>query len=318
MLPYIFFCHFFFNDKKLLRHFLISQNRLKMANKKMPQKFECKMCNFSCSKKSNFDKHLLTRKHLRLISMVGKNAENAVIFDMNNVCENCGKKYIHQSSLSKHRKKCIVDASNNIQHILLDVLNENKKLQNVVSKQKEQIDNLIPNINTQNNTHINNQINNQFNFQFFLDTECKNAMNLKDFVDSLKIKLDDLNVLKDKGLSESIASVLVNGLKELTLTERPIHCSELSENKLYIKNQNEWKEDIDRSNMENTINMVANKNRKAIKDWEAAHPNYIDDDKLMCEYLIMVQQVMKPINKDDDKDIIIKKVSEIDGDNLIE
>ena len=289
-----------------------------MANKKMPQIFECQTCHFSCSKKSNFDKHLITRKHLRLNSMVEKNAENAIIIDSINVCENCGKKYKHLSSLSKHRKKCVIDASNNLQYILMDVLNENKKLQNVVSKQKEQIDNLIPSINTQNNTHINNQINNQFNFQFFLDTECKNAMNLKDFIDSLKIKLDDLNVLKDKGLSESIASVLVNGLKELTLTERPIHCSELSENKLYIKNEDEWKEDIDRSNMEDTIKMVANKNRKAIKEWEAAHPNYMEDDKLMSEYLTMVQEVMKPLNKDYDKNIIIKKVSEIDGDDSIE
>jgi hypothetical protein len=133
-------------------------------------------------------------------------------------------------------------------------------------------------------------------------------MNLKDFVDSLKIKLEDLDVLKDKGLLESVAGVLVNGLKELDLNRRPIHCSDLSENKLYIKNKDVWKEDENCTNMNDTINSVVNKNRKAIKDWEAAHPNYMDDDKLMSEYLIMVQEVMKPINE---HDIIIQKVSEV-------
>ena len=298
-----------------------------MANLKNAELFICELCDFKCSKKSNFNKHLSTRKHLRLISPVEKNAENADIFEMIHECPKCDKKYKHLSSLSKHKKLCKVikqkggkdiksiskdnSKTRKIETILLDVLNENKKLQKVVSQQKEQIDNLIPNISNnkvENNTHIDKQINNQFNFQIFLDTECKNAMNLKDFVDSLKIKLEDLDVLKDKGLIESVAGILVNGLKELELTQRPIHCSDLSENRLYIKNKDEWKEDKDCSNMNDTINSVVNKNRKAIKDWEAAHPNYMDDDKLMSEYLIMVQEVMKPINENN---VIIQKVSEV-------
>ena len=298
-----------------------------MANQKNAEYFECELCDFKCSKKSNYTKHLSTRKHLRLISLVEKNAENAEINDLMYECSNCDKKYKHLSSLSKHKKNCIKnkvetkrdskitkDKSNKIETILLDVLNENKKLQKVVSQQKEQIDCLIPNISNnkiENNTHIDKQINNQFNFQIFLDTECKNAMNLKDFVDSLKIKLEDLDVLKDKGLLESVAGVLVNGLKELELTQRPIHCSDLSENRLYIKNKDVWKEDKDCTNMNDTINSVVNKNRKAIKDWEAAHPNYMDDDKLMSEYLIMVQEVMKPINE---HNVIIQKVSEVNED----
>lgn len=295
-----------------------------MANQKNAEFFECEVCDFKCCKKSNYTKHLSTRKHLRLISLVEKNAENAAINTLNYECSNCDKKYKHLSSLSKHKKICIknkvekkkdlkinVDKSNKIEKILLDVLNENKKLQKVVSQQKEQIDCLIPNISNnkiENNTHIDKQINNQFNFQIFLDTECKNAMNLKDFVDSLKIKLEDLDVLKDKGLLESVAGVLVNGLKELELTQRPIHCSDLSENRLYIKNKDVWKEDKDCTNMNDTINSVVNKNRKAIKDWEAAHPKYMDNDKLMSEYLIMVQEVMKPINE---HNVIIQKVSEV-------
>jgi len=295
-----------------------------MANQKNAEYFDCELCDFKCCKKSNYTKHLSTRKHLRLISLVGKNAENADFNVFIHECFTCNKKYKHLSSLSKHKKKCngskIVNSNyfeknsektNKIETILMDVLNENKKLQKVVSQQKDQIDNLIPSISNnkvENNTHIDKQINNQFNFQIFLDTECKNAMNLKDFVDSLKIKLEDLDVLKDKGLLESVAGVLVNGLKELDLNRRPIHCSDLSENKLYIKNKDVWKEDENCTNMNDTINSVVNKNRKAIKDWEAAHPNYMDDDKLMSEYLIMVQEVMKPINE---HDIIIQKVSEV-------
>jgi hypothetical protein len=295
-----------------------------MANQKNAEFFDCELCDFKCCKKSNYTKHLSTRKHLRLISLVGKNAENADFNVFIHECSTCNKKYKHLSSLSKHKKNCngskIVNSNyfeknsektNKIETILLDVLNENKKLQKVVSQQKDQIDNLIPSISNskvENNTHIDKQINNQFNFQIFLDTECKNAMNLKDFVDSLKIKLEDLDVLKDKGLLESVAGVLVNGLKELELTRRPIHCSDLSENRLYIKNKDVWKEDENCTNMNDTINTVVNKNRKAIKDWEAAHPNYMDDDKLMSEYLIMVQEVMKPINENN---VIIQKVSEV-------
>ena len=300
-----------------------------MANQKNAEIFECDVCDFKCCKKSNFTKHLSTRKHLRLISLVEKNAENAEIIELKYECPDCDKKYKHLSSLSKHKKVCkgskkknssvnrtITSDNENTKHIeniLLDVLNENKKLQKVVSQQKKQIDDLIPNISNkvENNMHIDKQINNQFNFQIFLDTECKNAMNLKDFVDSLKIKLEDLDVLKDKGLIESVAGVLVNGLKELELTQRPIHCSDLSENRLYIKNKDVWKEDKDCANMNDTINSVVNKNRKAIKDWEAAHPNYMDDDRLMSEYLVMVQEVMKPIGENN---VIIQKVSEVNDE----
>ena len=291
-----------------------------MANLKNAEIFECNICDFSCSKKSNYFTHLSTRKHARLISLVGKNAENAEKTYSNHVCDICSKHYKHLSSLSKHRKICIENVTpHKLENILMDVLNENKKLQNVVLQQKGQIDILIPRINkTENNTHINKQVNNQFNFQIFLDTECKDAMNLMDFVDSLKIKMDDLSVLKDKGLAESIAGVLVNGLKELTVTQRPIHCSDLSENKLYIKNKDVWREDKDRANINYTINSVANKNRKAIKEWEAAHPTYMDDDVLMREYLKMVQEVMKPLCSNEDNNTIIQKVSEInDKDNMI-
>lgn len=284
-----------------------------MANQKNAEIFECNTCDFRCSKKSNYVTHLSTRKHARLMSRVGKNAENAVINHNIHVCEICDKSYKHLSSLSKHRKICVDNVNpHKLENILMDVLNENKKLQSVVLQQKDQIDILIPQMNkTENNTHINKQVNNQFNFQIFLDTECKDAMNLKDFVDSLKIKMDDLSVLKDKGLAESIAGVLVNGLKELTVTQRPIHCSDLSENKLYIKNKDVWREDKDRSNMNYTISSVANKNRKAIKEWEAAHPTYMEDDVLMREYLKMVQAVMKPLCDNEDNNTIIQKVSEI-------
>lgn len=296
-----------------------------MANQKNAEIFDCNICDFSCSKKSNYFTHLSTRKHTRLMSLVGKNAENAEITGNIHVCDVCNKTYKHPSSLSKHRKICIDNVSpHKLENILMDVLNENKKLQSVVLQQKDQIDILIPQMTktenkTENNTHINKQVNNQFNFQIFLDTECKDAMNLKDFVDSLKIKMDDLSVLKDKGLAESIAGVLVNGLKELAVTQRPIHCSDLSENKLYIKNKDVWREDKDRANMSYTINSVANKNRKAIKEWEAANPTYMEDDVLMREYLKMVQAVMKPLCENEDNNTIIQKVSEINdkGDMIM-
>ena len=232
---------------------------------KNAEKFHCIICDFHCSKKSNFDKHIMTRKHENTAKMLTntdtKNAENADInLDANNfICE-CGKEYKHRQSLHNHKKQC-----NNIQQNLKDdfiinkdfimmilkqnqeILKENGELKYMIMDTQNQIIKVIENGN--NTTNINNTTTNTnshnkaFNLNFFLNETCKDAMNIMDFVDSIQLQLSDLEKMGEIGYVEGISNIIVKNLSALDVSKRPVHCTDKKRETIYIKDENKWEKD---------------------------------------------------------------------------
>jgi len=283
---------------------------------KMPLKnskvFECKHCDFVCSKQSNYDKHISTDKHKRLTNIENDN-KNAKIF----TCDLCSKHYFSRVGLWKHEKVCIknnniilsdIDIAANVSNIdkeinqvitkdmFMELINDNKEMIKIIKDQHEQIKSMIPKMgNTINNTTNNNN----FNLNVFLNEQCKDAININEFIKSLKITLEDLYFTRKNGIAQGISNLMINGLKELDVYKRPIHCTDLKRDIVYIKEHDKWEKDDNNKIMKKTIEIVANKQRNKISDWVDLHPYWIEDEKLQYEYLTILNKITEPIDCDD-------------------
>ena len=217
--------------------------------KKMP-KFICEICDFVSSKECNLHKHFSTRKHQERVMEIGLSSKKmpknaAVSHDYR--CVKCDRNFATNSGLWKHKKVCInaVSATN---------FNENKeeiaKLTALITQLMTQNTELIKKIGattttTNNTNHTTNNTNNinkskNFNIQFFLNETCKDALNISEFVDSLKITLEDLDFSRKNGLVSGITDVMIKGLKQLDVTKRPIHCTDKKRETMYIKDNAKW------------------------------------------------------------------------------
>ena len=263
-----------------------------MTNIKMPKNaelFSCEKCDFECSKLSNYNKHLLTAKHKILTNTNIKMPKNAKAY----TCS-CGKKYKHASSLSGHKKKCIVEENKEenkeeIKEIMEDIdykdmfltmMKENRELQNTIVNQQQEyqktqqeyqqtIKEMIPKIGNNNTTNNNNQ----FNLQMFLNEDCKNALNIKDFVNSLQLSIKDLTDTGKLGYVDGISRIFVNALNDMDVTERPIHCTDLKRETVYIKDADKWeKEGSENTKLKKTIRDIENKNIRMIPKWQEENP----------------------------------------------
>uniref|UniRef100_A0A6C0EZM7 C2H2-type domain-containing protein n=1 Tax=viral metagenome TaxID=1070528 RepID=A0A6C0EZM7_9ZZZZ len=274
--------------------------------------FECKHCDFVCSKQSNYDKHISTDKHKRLTNIENDN-KNAKIF----TCDLCSKHYFSRVGLWKHEKVCIknnniilsdIDIAANVSNIdkeinqvitkdmFMELINDNKEMIKIIKDQHEQIKSMIPKMgNTINNTTNNNN----FNLNVFLNEQCKDAININEFIKSLKITLEDLYFTRKNGIAQGISNLMINGLKELDVYKRPIHCTDLKRDIVYIKEHDKWEKDDNNKIMKKTIEIVANKQRNKISDWVDLHPYWIEDEKLQYEYLTILNKITEPIDCDD-------------------
>jgi len=260
-----------------------------MTNEKTPKnskKFLCEDCNFSCINKQDYTRHLNTAKH--------KILTNPNVFVIKkHTCE-CGKEYKHSSSLSAHKRKCsylLASESESesekekpneeelgYKKLLVKMIEQNSELQQTILDQQQTIKEMIPKMGNNNNS--NNTTNNQFNVQLFLNEKCKDALNLTEFLRSLQIGMDDLMKIGDQGYSEGISRILVNGLKNLSVTERPIHCTDTKRDVLYVKDDNIWeKEQQGNPKFQKSIKYLANKNQYIMQtEWAKEHPHWEEDD----------------------------------------
>ena len=271
-----------------------------MMTQKNAENFICEKCHFVCSKKSNYEKHLLTRKHKNDDKKEQKNAEQ-------NVCI-CGKSFKYRQGLFVHRKTCI-DYNKNVTTDGLVLENEiNKKIDSTTDKELKElvkelikqngelvktINEIVPKIGNTNITNNNN--NNNFNLNVFLNEQCKDALNISDFIDSLKITLEDLLFSKTNGISRGITDVMIKGLKELDIHKRPIHCTDIKRDIMYIKNEDNWSKDDNHDIMKNTIVKIADKERTALQQWAIDNPDWIETERKQLEYLTMMRSICEPI-----------------------
>ena len=271
-----------------------------MMTQKNAENFICEKCHFVCSKKSNYEKHLLTRKHKNDDKKEQKNAEQ-------NVCI-CGKSFKYRQGLFVHRKTCI-DYEKNVTNDALVLENEiNKKIDSTTDKELKElvkelikqngelvktINEIVPKIGNTNITNNNN--NNNFNLNVFLNEQCKDALNISDFIDSLKITLEDLLFSKTNGISRGITDVMIKGLKELDIHKRPIHCTDTKRDIMYIKNEDNWLKDENHDMMRNTIIKIADMERTALQQWAIENPDWMETERKQIEYLTMMRSICEPI-----------------------
>jgi hypothetical protein len=247
--------------------------------------FYCNYCDYGSCKKSNYNTHILSAKHNRVTNGYTKRQNSAKIQpelcnDNNFICE-CGKMYQHRQGLWRHKNKCSNKNNDNTillnntkneptdKELILMLIKENSELKNMMIKVIEN----GTNNTTNNNINNTNSHNKAFNLNFFLNETCKNAMNITDFVDSIKLQLSDLEKVGEIGYVEGISNIIIKNLNALDETERPVHCTDKKRETIYIKDEGQWEKDDDnKSKLKKSINKVANKNIKLISQFREKYP----------------------------------------------
>ena len=248
--------------------------------------FTCVSCYFKCSKQSDWDRHIARPKHAEL-QMIKIDTKKTPIINETFICD-CGNIYKFKSGMYRHKKICakVIKNANelaneSVNDIVIKLINQNKELQQMLLDQNNKFFELAKDVKfTTNNTTGNNNNNttnntNNFNLQIFLNETCKDALNLSDFVSSLQVKLKDLEETAKIGYTEGVSKIFINGLNDLEVNMRPIHCSDLKRETLYIKNDDKWtKESSEKSNITKAIKKVSNKNIQQIFEWQKKYPEY--------------------------------------------
>ena len=312
-------------------------------SEKIPKRYECSYCDYSTTEKRDWNKHISTRKHKMVtndnkksghVNVLGiqkfinntqtsnrvkhkkiENSEKSQKF----ICQVCNKEYKHKSGLSRHKKVHIKDnTTSNIivekQQKQIDELQD--LLKTTLEQNKNTLDNLLPKLgNTTYNTT------NKMTINVFLNEQCKDAMNLTDFVNQLELSLEDLIYTKNHGYAKGISNIFLKHLGYLKPTERPIHCSDKKRLQFYVKDENKWEKD-NNEKINKSINQVNRKQLQQIKEWEQLHPEWASNDQETDLYLQMIQEVMGGNNEEEiikNRETIKKELGNIlDLKNAIE
>ena len=282
---------------------------------KNANKFYCDKCDFKCRKESDWNRHLLTGKHKKNYNedtmdynVTPKNANN---FE----CDDCGNIYKFRQGLYKHKKRCSITQGKEISNtnnspstdidkeLLIKMLLKNQDImEGVILKNSDVMDKMIemmPNMgmNISNNSH--NTTNNQFNIQMFLNDHCKNAMNLTDFIQSLPITSETYDSTIENGLTKTITSMMVNGLNELDILERPIHCTDATRKTLYVKDSDTWEKDNELLYILKGIKELSLKQRTLISKWREVNEGWQTDENLQSKMTNLVFNSMTQIESDE-------------------
>jgi hypothetical protein len=311
-----------------------------LGNVKVAKKykeFSCNYCDYITDRKSSYDKHISTIKHLKVangytmiqqklqndtekLQQVAKSCDQSVF-----TCEFCVKDFSYRSGLWKHKKKCnsqtqcqptnAVQAGAQITtELVMELIKDNKEMKQIILEQHNTINNLVKNGITNNNSNntYNNSNNKAFNLNFFLNETCKDAMNINDFVESIKVQLCDLERFGEIGYVENLSNIITTNLKALDVTERPVHCTDKKRETIYIKDQDKWeKEDDNNTRLRKAIKKIAAKNYKLLPEYREKYPGcQYADSKYSDRYNKMVVEAMCGNGNEEEKeDKIIKNIS---------
>lgn len=279
-------------------------------NAKNANTYYCEKCNFTCSKKSNFDTHIMTLKHQQTKKYEEIRSKKMPKMPKTYKC-NCGNEYKHAQSLWNHKKCCAYNSNHNDDNNKNNNNNDDdipsdkdmiKALFTIVQQQNTQIQDLFIHVksggdvttNSHNNTNSHNKT---FNLNFFLNETCKDAMNITDFVNSLKLTLQDLENVGELGYAEGISRMFVKGLNDLEVTKRPIHCSDLKREVLHIKDKDTWEKDENKDRLKKAIKDLTNKNFMLMDDWQKENPGCKEYNNRKNDiYLKMMVESLGPAN----------------------
>ena len=295
-------------------HFM-EVEKLKKLNKREP-KFFCEKCNFKCYMKCDWDRHILRPKH-----------KNNAFLDVVEIQQNkktytcnCGKYFTTPSGLWKHEQKCgIEEKDDSDSNIIIQLIKQNQDFKDLIIEQNKSIVEAIKHngING-NNSHNNvNSHNKTFNLQVFLNEDCKDAMNINEFIESIQFQLADLEQMGKIGYVDGISNIIIKNLKALDIHKRPVHCTDQKRETIYIKDEGVWiKEDDDNKNVRKLIKRVAFRNSKCIRLFKEKYPDCIKSESRHSDtYSKLIIEAMGGGSKcndlDNDKKIIRKIAREM-------
>jgi hypothetical protein len=265
-------------------------------------KFVCKECDYICDKKQHYKQHCNTAKHKKRISnsSATENNENSSL-----CCENCSKQYVDRTGLWRHKKKCIV--TNTITTPIIDrLLAENQELRSfimdqtklytanmneIVEKNVEMLSKVVETCKpVNNNTTINNNNNQRFNINVFLNEQCKDAINFSDFVKNIQISYEDLENNAQLGFVNGISKIFMDNLNQLDVTERPIHCTDVKRETMYIKDDNTWTKQADDEKLQKAIQTVSYRSMGKLAEWKNENPDYKDCNSEFSQKCLDIQK----------------------------
>ena len=314
------------------RHVLTEKHKCKDIITEHPHK--CDICRFSCVKKTDLDKHLQTQKHQNAIHPDKKEKK---LYK----CVICNNQYANASSLCKHKAKCKhnhendvrlknIKTTNDISLLLtaenfLELMKKNHELQNLLVEQQirheesngkmieKVLDIVSTGSNTTNNTnHTNSHNTNNFNLNLFLNETCKNALNFSEFMNSIKLNLEDLEKMAELGYVDGISRIFVNALKNTDTEHRPLHCTDAKRETVYIKESDKWDKDTtEKSTLKRAIEHIANKNIENIQVWKEENPTSLIVNSQESNQLDQLYQVAVNRSEKDENKIIRKLLPEI-------
>ena len=309
-----------------------SNNLCEKTSKTSTSEFMCVSCDYICYKKFNWDRHILSAKHTKSTNgnqLATKNEQNEQNEQKElHACQNCNKQYKDRTGLWRHNQKCKLkeDLKNESieekkkdeitdKNLIMMLINENKELKTLMLEQQNMMLKVIENGTHNNNTtNSHNTISNNktFNLQFFLNETCKDAMNIMDFVESIKLQLTDLERVGELGYVEGISSIIVKNLKELDVTQRPVHCTDKKRETIYIKDEDKWEKDEEKNKIRKVIKKVASKNQRLLSKFKDVHPDCIKaSSKYSDQYNKIIVESMGGSGDNDieKEDKIIRKIT---------
>jgi hypothetical protein len=256
------------------------------------QIFYCEKCDYKSSRKSDYNKHLLTPKHSNIDAELQQNLKK-------HYCD-CGKEYKHRQGLYLHKKKCKPEMTVVIEddqpsldiNLIMQILKQNDEFKALMIEQNDKLIEAYKNNTTNINNTVNqvNSHNKTFNLNVFLNEQCKDAMNIMEFVDSIKLDLDDAESVKKLGYVNGISNIIIKHLKALDVHMRPVHCTDLKRETMYVKFQDVWeKEDTENKLIRKAIKHIAVKNYNAAETFKDIHPDCMDLESKYGEHFLRLK-----------------------------
>ena len=317
--------------------------------------FECTLCNYTTSKKSDYGKHIATRKHLLLANTKNTTTKNTTTKNntTNSISEHklhpcsCGKEYKFSSSLSYHKKTCLdiieakqkktCDKEDTPNNVIMQIIEANKDLKDIIITQQQQhyeqqekqkreayeqqekmmemmtkqMSEIFPKLGNNNNNNTSNKIinntKNKFNLKIFLNETCKEAITMKEFMSRFEVTMQNIILLKDKGLIESVTQAFIDNINKLDINERPIHCTDKKRERLYVKNDT-WELDEDNRQIKTLLRQMNHRQLQETEQWTDANPDYMTEDELQNEFVKLVGNCTSKF--DDKEGKIIRNICE--------
>lgn len=286
----------------------------------------CKYCNFSSTKKSNYESHKRTKKH-------AKNVEKRANMSSNSrakyTCDYCFKCFKSKSGLWKHHKTCNIDEPIEIEecsdvedpdgisnNILLDVVRQNNalieqtaELQKKLQDQQELFNESMKQLSNVTNITDNRKYTNNLNLNFFLNEQCRDAISIQNFVQSIRMGISEMQHMRDVGFVDGIISILGTTLRSIDLYKRPMHCTDIKRETLYFKQGDKWEKDTEeRTELKKLIKAVEDKNCSTIEEWKKKNPSALECDTPANElYIKMMSQTLG--SDDEEEQIRASKVA---------